>query len=334
MNLASRNAVQWSLCLAGFCDCVTSARADDLPFSAGKASQDTATALEKYHITHRPLNDHLSVEWFAAFLERLDPQRMYFQEIDVAEFRPFERRLDDLAKDSDFQFARLVQKRYRERVIDAVAMAVENLDLAPDFTLDEQMPVRFESFSRNNSEQRERWRQRVKLELLLEKLHGRDMADVKQQLRERYHRIARQARAMTDERLCQIYLDALVSRYDAASCYLSESYFASFSQTYSFGTFALGLNWQERRGRYFIKSVNPALDTQRWAGLIGWEILAIQRDGGAIYDVVEMHYEEFGDLIRSPFGPLKSACHVTLELLHPVTFERRTVPWTRFQYKW
>ncbi len=72
MNLTSRNTVQWSLCLAGLCGCITSAHADDLPFNAGKTTLDTAATLETYCITHRPLDDDLSAEWFAEFLDRLD----------------------------------------------------------------------------------------------------------------------------------------------------------------------------------------------------------------------------------------------------------------------
>src|SRR5262245_22964159 len=93
--------------------CTGGVLAEEPPFEPGEVSQDTAAALEKYHMTHRPLDDDLSAEWLAAFLDRLDPRHMYFQEIDDTEFRPFERRLDDLATDADFQFARLVQKRYR-----------------------------------------------------------------------------------------------------------------------------------------------------------------------------------------------------------------------------
>ena len=101
--------------------------AEDAAFDPGKASQDTAATLEKYHVTHRPLDDDLSAEWFAEFLDRLDPRRMYFLQSDLAHFQPFENRLDDLAKSADFQFAELVRAAYRQRAGDACEMAREIL---------------------------------------------------------------------------------------------------------------------------------------------------------------------------------------------------------------
>jgi len=297
----------------------------------GMAVRAAAELLEEQHLTRKPLDDATSAEWLDAFLLRLDPRRMYFLREDYAEFSDFKTRLDDLARQGDFEFPRIVRTRYRQRVAEAAAQAEQLLAIEPDFGADDALPLSFQDYAGDRQELDERWRLRIKAQLLIEKLHEVDLADAAPLLRDRYRRIARQAAEMSDERLCQILLDALGSVYDPHSGFLSPTYISSFESTITLRTFHMGIRLQEHRGEYRIAWVNSSANAP--ASWLGWHLTAIVGADGSVHDLVEMHREDVYDMIRSALGPLGAVTDVTLELLNPVTFERKTVTWSRFVSK-
>jgi hypothetical protein len=303
------------------------AQADESAFDYRSAIQAATAALEREHYTRRKLDDKLSAEWLAAFIAQLDPRRMYFLQTDVADFQAFEHRLDDHAKTGDFQFPELVRTRFRERVASATATAVTLTDARHDFTADETLPRRFDAFAQTDAELRERWRLRIKGELLIEKVHGRLLAEVQAQLRGRYERIARQARDLSDAQLCQIYLNSLARLCDPHSTYFGYGY--GFHRP----TYGIGILLREDEGRYLIAGVRSALNNDDSESLIGWELTALKRPNGKVIDLVETlpRHKAF-EFIRSPIGPLETDSRVVLELLNPVTLQRKSVEWPRFRY--
>ena len=314
------------------CILVGSAAADEPQVDHGESVRLTAAKLEEMHLTHRPLDDALSAEWLAEFIRQLDPRRMYFLQSDLDEFGVFSDRLDDLARAADFTFAETVRDRYRQRVAEATTTIEELLAEEPDFGIQETVSSEYTEYAADSDGMRERWRKRIKWERLIEKLHGRATDETTHQLRARYTRIASHAREMTDERLCTIYLTAIANRYDSRSYIMSESFFSLFTNTVRLYSYTLGLGIQEHDGRHIIQAVSPeVVQNPQDSDLIGWELMAIVSSDGQIHDIVHLHPEDVTEMVFSVFGALSTETQVTLELLHPVTLERRTLSWYRFQ---
>ena len=298
-------------------------------FDPSVAIRAVVQVLERDHLSRKPLSDELSEQWLTAFLRALDPARMYFLDEDIAEFRASEKRFDDFAMAKDFHFPVLVRDRYRQRTAQAASMAEKFLSLEHDFSVDEQFPVRFERQARTSAELQERWRLRIKFELLLEKVHRVPAAESTAQLRGRYERIARQARDMTDERLCEIYLNALLKLYDPHSAYDGPSFLATRSGGLV-RPFTLGIALRPKAGQFVIDWVRESLHNSAKESILGWHLLAIRRIDGTTIDLVEMHYADAINLIRWTSGPFQRDTSVILELVNPVTYERRSVEWPRF----
>ncbi len=298
-------------------------------FDPSAAIRVVVRLLERDHLSRKPLSDELSEQWLTAFLRALDPARMYFLDEDIAQFRASGKRLDDFAMAKDFRFPALVRDRYRKRTAQAASMAEKFLSLEHDFSVDEQFPVQFDKNALTTAELQERWRLRIKFELLLERVHRVPTAESTAQLHGRYERIAKQARDMTDERLCEIYLNALVKLYDPNSAYDGPS----FSATWSGGLvrpFTLGIALRRKAGQFVIDWVRESLHNSAKESILGWHLLAIRRIDGTTIDLVEMHYADAINLIRWTSGPFQRDASVTLELINPVTYERRSVEWPRF----
>ena len=308
------------------------ARADEQAFVPGDAVRTTVSVLERESLTRKRLDAEMSAKWLEAFLDRLDPKRMYFLQADASEFRRSGSRLGDLARAGDFGFARQVRQQYTKRVAEAVSYASQCLSLHHDYSLDEHYPMRFAGYAADAAELHERWRLRIKFELLIETAHGVPAKDAEAQLGGRYARIARQAHEMTDERLCGAFLDSLAACYGPHCTYYYPALEASF-RTGPYRTYSLGLSLRETLGEHIITSVHPSLLHKGEADkLIGWQLLAIRRIDGGTYDLVEIDPLDLRNLINlfGPFGPLEDDTEIILELMNPVTFARQTITWPRF----
>ena len=224
----------------------------------------------------------------------------------------------------------MVLHRYQKRVLQAVTIAEEFVFVDHDYSADETFSTAAETYVSNAEELRERWRRRIKAVTLIELAYGRELNDIQVQLSSRYRRIARQAEEMTEERWCEAYLGSLASIYDPHSAYLSptvlRSFYGGLIREYS-----LGLALRQKRGQFVVEGAMP-----RWRlphayrSILGWNLIAIRRENGTILDVVEMHGHDLYQLIRSPMGPLEQDTVVILELMNPVTWERRAIACARY----
>jgi carboxyl-terminal processing protease len=196
---------------------------------AGQAVRAAAETLAKAHVAQLPLDDAMSRRWFDAFFVALDPQRMYFLESDIRRFKPLAERLDDLTRRESVKFPLLVGRRFQERVVRAGVFAEEFVVAEHDFTVDENVPRTYAEFAANEAELRERWRKRLKLQFLIEKAKGANIADTRSDFTRRYRNIIRHNRDLSSVRLCGIYLNVLASLYDRNSGYLTPRDIESFS---------------------------------------------------------------------------------------------------------
>ena len=297
------------------------------PFDAPGTVRVVCSQIEQYHLTHRRLDEQVSRTWLREFLDQLDPQRMYFLERDVERMVHFEDRLVDMTRDDDFRFARRVRSRYRKRVQAAASYAADAVYAEHDFTTDERNPLRFDDYAATPDELRERWRKRLKAELLAERLHGLRELEAQEWLAGRYRRISRQAREMSDERLCTIYLNALTAICDPNSGYFSPRFMESFIGSNYLPTYRLGLVWKYKRGQYEIQGVHPPLSHSE--NLVGWNLTAIRTVSGEVIDLVERHPEESIQLIMHPIMQMVNDEEIILELHHPTTYRRITTSWIR-----
>jgi hypothetical protein len=135
---------------------------------------------------------------------------------------------------------------------------------------------------------------------------------------------------MDDERLCDVYLNSLAACYDPHAAYLRPSEVALYETGITGPPYTLGLGFGLSRGEFVITSAPPALSGQAAVHeLIGWRLLAIRGIDGPTYDLVERDPLDFAELIQ--FGPLGRQTQVILELVNPVTFERKSLAWVRYQ---
>ena len=125
-------------------------------------------ALERQHISRRPLDSAVSKEAFRLYLKGLDPFKQYFYQSDIDAFSKYEEQLCELAKQGKVDPAFEIYNTYLDRVKERVDIALQILDTPQDFTIDEEIVRKKElmTWPKSKEEADDRWRKRIKDDLL------------------------------------------------------------------------------------------------------------------------------------------------------------------------
>lgn len=308
------------------------AQAAEPKFAAGAAIRAAAGLVEKEHLRQWPLDDMLSRRWLASLIQRLDPDAILFLQADRDEFEKYADRLDDFAREENLAFANLLRKRYQERWTEAAKLAEQQLAAKHDFTLEEEVPRQYEKSAANTEELVERWRRRIKLELLIEKQHGRELSEVKKQLASRYERLRRHAVEIDDEQWTAKYIQALMFAHEPHAWYFSETHLSYFENPNRIWQYYLDVKFDLRGDKILVDAL-PGRALRWQQKLAGQQLLAFRRTNNEIFDVVGMPQLELYKLMYRYDGPLAEDTEVILELLDTVTLERISVKCSRY-HRW
>src|SRR5881394_487644 len=136
----------------------------------------TSRILMQMHYLHlqQPLDDQVSSQFLDRYLERLDSLHIHFLQSDLQEFEQYRTTLDDMTKAGDISPARVIFKRFSERVEQRMAYVAELLKTGNfDFTGNDRY-----NFDRHKApypkdidDARNIWRQHLRYEYLEEKLN-------------------------------------------------------------------------------------------------------------------------------------------------------------------
>ena len=143
-----------------------------------------SSLVSRQHLTRHPLDKVISERCLKSFLKALDPMKVYFYQSDVDQIMQSKDELCDAIRKGDIGFAYSVFRTFLKRVDERVKTVDELLATPHDFTRDEQMVIDRDTaqYPRDASEARERWRKRIKYDLLVLKVAKKEDAEAKTSL--------------------------------------------------------------------------------------------------------------------------------------------------------
>ncbi len=189
-----------------------------------------ASLMEQHHISAHPLDDEISRRTFENLIDNLDPQRMYFYQSDINDFKQDRYNIDDWIHDGDIDFYYRMFRRFLVRVDERVRGLADILALEPDFTLDEELVIDTESlaFPRDAVQSREGWRKRIKYDLLKETVGGTDLDEARHKVQVRYTNYLNLLKQNSDDDLLEFVLNQFTHAYDPHSNYISKQTWQNF----------------------------------------------------------------------------------------------------------
>jgi len=328
--------------------------ADPVKTSSAEARYIAKTVsglLKTEHLTKHPFDQEITQRCLTQFFKMLDPLKVYFYQSDVDRFMARQKEVEKV-QDGDTRLAYEIFQAFVKRVDERVRLADQLLATPHDFTIDEEVTTNRDAmqYAKDEAEARERWRKRVKLDLLVlradridEEKEGRDKdksgspppevkspaeqakADL-EKLANRYHHIAKRWHQTNNDELLEMYLTALCSGFDPHTSYMSPETVGNFQIAMKLELEGIGAVLKSDYGETVIQELVPGGAADKDGRLkAGDKIVGVgQGTSGPIEDVVEMKLSDVVKKIRGPRGTV-----VRLEVLSPRSKERKIIQITR-----
>ena len=258
--------------------------------------------IESKHMSRRRLDDEISQRTLKTFVKELDPLKLFFYQQDIDEFMAQENQLDDQLKRGDIQFAYRVFSRFLTRVDERVNTALALLEQGHDFKVDEEMVRDRDSatYARTPEEAAERWRQRVKFDLLKETADDVPMDKAIEKLQKRYSSIRKSWNQTDNDELLERYLSAMTTSFDPHSSYMSPSTLNNFNITMKLELDGIGASLRSEDGYTVVHNVIPGGAADKDGRLkAGDKIVGVAEGAnGQMIDIVDMKLNDVVEKIR------------------------------------
>ncbi len=270
------------------------------------------TLVKRDHLTQHPLDDEISQRGLKSFLDALDPMKMYFYQSDIDEFMKQRNSLDDMLNKKDVSFAYTVFDRFLTRVDQRVNTINQLLGREFDFTRTEYLVTDPDAvhYAQNATESEDRWRRRIKYDLLVlknaEKEDSADSEDPRERLRRRYRSFAKRMHQTDEDELLEIFLTAVTSSYDPHTTYMSASTLENFRIQMRLNLEGIGAALQVVDGYTQVSKIIPGGAADKHGKLKPEDrIISVgQGKDGEMVDVVDMKLGDVVHLIRGDAGTI------------------------------
>ena len=264
------------------------------------------TLLEQYHLSRRNLDDEISGRGFDTFLKQLDPNKLYFYQHDVDQFSVHREAIDDAIRAADVRLAYAIFALFLERLDQRVELAQRLLESELDFTKDEEIIADRDLmvYAKDEAEAHERWRKRIKYELLDRKAEKLEFEEAKEKIRKKYVNIAKRWRLTDNDELLEMFLTAFLTAYDPHSTYMSASTQENFEIAMKLELDGIGASLRFADGYTVVHKIIPGGAADKDGRLKPEDrIVEVgQGDAGELEDVVEMKLGDVVHLIRGKRG--------------------------------
>jgi len=307
-----------------------------------------ATLLPRDHLSRHPLDNLISERTLKSFLKSLDPMKVYFYQSDIDAFMQKQDALDDMIKRGDISFGYTVFQTFLERIDEKLKLVDEFLAAQHDFTIDEEMVTDHDTaqYAKTPAEIREKWRKRIKYDLLVLKAEAANGKNDKasngkageeeakpynhqeavEKLSRRYHNFAKRMHQTDSDELLEMYLTAMTTAYDPHTNYMSPSTLENFDIQMRLNLEGIGAELQSEDGYTIIKKIVPGGAADKQGQLKAEDkIVGVGQDTeGAIEDVMDMKLQDVVQLIRGKRGTV-----VRLKVISPGNSKPKIIAITR-----
>ena len=199
----------------------------------------------------------------------------------------------------------MVFNRYLSRLDERMAMAHKLIDAPHDYTLDENMNVDGDkiAWATTAAELDDRWRKRIKFDLLSLKLEKVEAAEAATRLHKRYDTVKRTAHDTEDSEVLEMYLSAMAHCFDPHSSYMSPNTLDDFNIQMRLSLEGIGAALRAEDGRTTVAQVVAGGAAEKDGRLkVGDKITAVRQEDGDWVDIVEMKLSRVVRLIRGKGG--------------------------------
>ena len=262
--------------------------------------------IDKYHYKRHRLDDEMSERILDRYLESLDPGRSFFSQQDVDSFAQYRETLDDTLRQARLNPAFEIFKLFRQRVDERVQYALTLLKRKFDFAIDEEYSFdrSDEPWPADRAALDELWRKRVKNDILLLRLSGKQEDEIGKTLKERYQGIKRRTRQLASDDVYQTFVNAYTLSLEPHTSYMSPRVSENFDISMRLSLEGIGAVLRSENEYTEVLRTVPG-GPARLSGEVhaGDRIIGVgQGKDGEILDIVGWRLQDVVDKIRGEKG--------------------------------
>jgi carboxyl-terminal processing protease len=301
-------------------------------------TQAVTLLLKREHLTHHPLDNEISKRCLKEYLKSLDRMKVYFYQSDVDKFMQHEGDLSEWINKRDYEsflkFGYMVFHVFLQRVDERVKMVDDLLAAQHDFSADEEMTTDRDQlqYPRDAAEAYDRWRKRVKYDLLVmkatktenkkdgkkevkkegeanqtpdangakpEKSEKDEAKEAIDRLTRRYHSFAKRMHQYDSDELLEVFLNSFTMSFDPHTDYMSPETEKNFEIAMSLQLEGIGASLESDDGYTIVRKVVPRGAADKDGRLKTEDkIVGVGQETGEIVDVVDMKLSDVVKLIR------------------------------------
>lgn len=272
-----------------------------------KTAHNVCQMITRYHISKKRIDDTISEKLFDKYISDLDAQKLYFLQSDIDAYAQYKTNLDDLLKVGKVDFAYDVFALFLKRLDARTDYAQKLIDQEYDFSADETAILDGDEleWAKSEDELNERWRKRIKFDLLNLKLDDTDMAEARERLHKRYRLLKETMHQTEDFETFETYLSSLTHCFDPHSTYMSPQTLEEFQIQMRLSLQGIGAQLRSEDGATVINKIIPGGAAAKDKRLeAGDKIVAVAQEDGEWVDVVEMKLSKVVRYIRGKAGTL------------------------------
>jgi carboxyl-terminal processing protease len=324
------------LAVVGLCLVAVGVAAPLAPARPGMPSRDAEGRISLYvsqlmdqkHLSQMRLNDEISRRALNLFLETLDPMKLYFYMSDVEKFASESTKIDDYLQGRNLEIAKRIFDVFLDRVNERTEVAQRLVDAPHDFTIDESMdrdPEKIDWIA-DRAEADERWRKRVKYDLLLQIADDAESDDsnddeadedsgeavalseaaAKEKLHKRYRSINQRWEQTDNDELLEMFLSAVTMSFDPHSSYMSPRSLDDFIIQMRLELDGIGASLESKYGETVVRQIVPGGAADKDGRLRVDDVITGVGQGadGEIVDITDMKLTEVVRKIRGKPGTI------------------------------
>ncbi len=277
---------------------------------SGKIAQAVGRILQQVHYRQTPLDDTVSELFLQNYLDALDFNHLIFLQTDVDALRvKYAKNLDDLTLAGTVAPAHEIFALYLKRLGERQLFADQLCKEKYTFTADESfIPSRQKlPWPKDATEAETLWRQRIKFELLADRLskqiNGKPAAQDEETLKvigRRYSRLLKTMKEYDNSEIVEIYLTAMTRTYDPHSDYMSPAEATNFDiNNIKLSLIGIGAVLTQEDGYTKIQRLMPGGPAARSKKLQANDrIVAVAQGEAEPVDVLDMKLGKVVDMIR------------------------------------
>jgi len=262
--------------------------------------------LTRFHYKRTPLDDVLSAQLFAQYLDNLDGDKLFFLASDIDAFQAYKTTLDDAIYDGELDPPFAMFRTYVQRIGERTAFSRSLLEKGFDFSVDESIEFdrKQARWATGSAQLDEIWRQRVKNDWLRLRLNGKKEEEIRKTLDKRYKSFGDRVREFDSEDVFQTFMNAYASAIEPHTGYLGPRTAENFNIQMRLSLEGIGAVLMKEDEYTTVRSVvkgGPA--SQGGAIKVGDRIVGVsQGDKGPVQDVIGWRVDDVVELIRGPKG--------------------------------